>query len=179
MVPSSRSGYQLFSSPTLRVSAFNTCAHQNSPDRITMDPKLSSNTLFDELWNQALDGYFDSMNRSPEEKAALKRIHSTEDLSSQLEAGHGKFGDWRNKHSKFFSILSKSVRPFVLVSEIAQSAVGLTPFAPASTILGAVFCNEPISSSHTPSSNIAGQKDETHSGLSYLGSFQARYPEMK
>lgn len=128
-----------------------------------MDPESSSNPLFDELWNQALDSYFVSMDRSLEEKTALKRIHNAEDLSSQLEAGHGKFGDWRNKHSKFFSVLSKGVGPFVLVSEIAQSAVGLTPFAPASTILGAVFCNQPISLSHGSSSYVTSQEDETYS----------------
>jgi hypothetical protein len=104
-----------------------------------MDPKISSDATFEELWKQALDRYFSSLDRSPEDKAALKRIHNADDLFNQLEAGRGKFGDWRNKHSKFFSALSKTVRPFVLVSEVAQSAVSCTPFAPTSTVLGAVF----------------------------------------
>jgi fungal STAND N-terminal Goodbye domain len=104
-----------------------------------MDPEMSSNAKFDELWNQALDNYFVAINRSPEDKVVLKGIHNADDVFSQLEAGHGKFGDWRNKHSKFFSALSKGVRPFVLVSAVAQSAVSCTPFAPASTILGAVL----------------------------------------
>jgi hypothetical protein len=104
-----------------------------------MDSESSTDARFDELWNQALDRYFDSTDRSPEDKTTLTAIHNAEDLSTQLKTGHGTFGDWRKKHSKFFSALSKGVKPFVLVSEIAQSAVGLTPFAPASTVLGAVF----------------------------------------
>ena len=66
-------------------------------------------------------------------------MHNADDLYKQLEAEHRKFGDWRNKHSKFLIILHKAVRPFVIVSEIAQSAISFTPFAPASTVLGAVF----------------------------------------
>jgi hypothetical protein len=104
-----------------------------------MDQEIPSPSNFDELWNQALDSYFVTIGRTPGDKAALKRIHNADDLFSQLEAGHGEFGGWRNKHSKFFSALSKAVRPFVLVSGIAQSAVSCTPFAPAFTILGAVF----------------------------------------
>jgi hypothetical protein len=104
-----------------------------------MNAETSSNPKFDELWNQALQSYLDSMKRSPEDKDLLQKIHSADDLYSQLEAGHGKFGDWRNKNSKFFSALSKAVRPFLRVSEVAQNSVSLTPFAPTSTVLGAIF----------------------------------------
>lgn len=104
-----------------------------------MDSEISSKPKFDDLWNDALDSYFVAIDRSPEDTAALRKIHTADDLFDQLEAGHGKFGDWRNRHSKFFSALSKAARPFVLVSEIAQSSVSCTSFAPAATVLGAVF----------------------------------------
>ena len=100
---------------------------------------ISSNPELDERLNQALESYLASTDRGPEDKAVLKKLHSADDLYYQLEASHRKFGDWRNKHSKFFSALSKAVKPFVLVSGVAQCAVSPTPFAPASAVLGAVL----------------------------------------
>jgi fungal STAND N-terminal Goodbye domain len=104
-----------------------------------MDSEIRNNATFEELWSQAIRRYFASINRSPEDKAALREIHTADDLFAQLEAGHGKFGDWRNKHSKFFSTLSKALRPCLLVAEIADRSIPCPSFAPASTVLGAVF----------------------------------------
>jgi hypothetical protein len=93
---------------------------KTSQDTITMSLEISSNPESEDLWNHALDSYLVAMSPSLEDKAALKRIHNADDLFAQLDAGHDKRENWRNKHSKFFSALSKAMRPFVLVSEIAQ-----------------------------------------------------------
>lgn len=100
---------------------------------------ISNNAELDERWNQALESYLASTERGPEDRAVLKNLHSADDLYHQLEANHRKFRDWRNKHSKLFSALSKSVKPFVLVSGVAQCSVSPTPFAPVSAVLGAVL----------------------------------------
>jgi hypothetical protein len=55
-------------------------AFQQSQAAITMDLEISSDATFEELWKQALDSYFSSLNRSLEDKVALKRIHNADDL---------------------------------------------------------------------------------------------------
>jgi hypothetical protein len=99
---------------------------------------MSGDTTFDELWNTAVDNYMRSTGRSPEDKALLNRLHNAEDLYHHLDTDSRKFSDFRHKHAKFFNVLKSSVRPFMVLSEIASSAISFTPFAPASTILGAV-----------------------------------------
>jgi len=143
-----------------------------------MDSKLS----FDELWNRAVTKYVTSTGRSPEEKALLKKLHTPEDLSNELEAerdeawnmyiqstdrnldgkpllerlkklkqlhkakdlsdqlhaDHDEFSTWREKHSKLTHTLKSMVGPFIACSSIASSAISLSPFAPASVVLGAV-----------------------------------------
>jgi hypothetical protein len=100
---------------------------------------MPGDTTFDELWNTALDNYMRATSRSPEDKALLSRLHNAEDLYHHLDTESRKFSDFRNKHAKFFNALKSSVRPFMVLSGIASSAISFTPFAPASTILGAVL----------------------------------------
>jgi hypothetical protein len=100
---------------------------------------MSNGPTFDELWDEALQNYLKASGRSPEEMIILKKLHSSEDLYNQLEADQSKFGAFRDKHSKLWNVLSKSVQPFVVVSSIASSAISLSPFAPASVVLGSVI----------------------------------------
>src|SRR5215469_1689 len=99
---------------------------------------MSGDPTFDELWNTAVGNYMRATNRSPEDKTLLSRLHNAEDLYNQLDTDSRRFSSFRNKHSKFFNVLKSSVGPFMVLSEIASSAISFTPFAPASTILGAV-----------------------------------------
>jgi hypothetical protein len=101
--------------------------------------EISSDPKFNELQNQALKSYLASMNRDPEDMAMLKKLHSSDDLYYLLETDHLKLRGCRNKHLKFFSVLSMAIKPLELISGVAQSAVSLTPFAPAFTVLGAVL----------------------------------------
>jgi fungal STAND N-terminal Goodbye domain len=100
---------------------------------------MSNYYTFDDLWDQACEGYLRSTDRAPLDRAVLKRLHNTDDLLKQLEARQSKFSDWKNKHPRTFSALSKAIRPFELFLNIAQTAVSATPFAPASTVLGALL----------------------------------------
>ena len=140
---------------------------------------MDSKPSFDELWDRALNKYLISTGRSPEEKRLLKKLHTSEDLSNQLEtdrdkawnmylqstdhnpedkplleklkklhkaedlsnqlqADHREFSTWREKHSKLTNTLKSMAGPFMVLSGIASSAISLSPFAPASVVLGAV-----------------------------------------
>lgn len=102
-------------------------------------PSMSNTLAFDELWNQALENYLVSTRRTVEDRAVLKKLHSPEDLHGHLEADYHKFGKFREKHSKLSNTLSKAMRPFMVVSGAVSSALSVTPFAPASVVLGSVL----------------------------------------
>jgi hypothetical protein len=99
---------------------------------------MSTKQAFDDLWGKALDKYFTSTKRTPSEQALLKRLKSPDDLQKQLETNNNKFSSFRVRHGKLTGRLKAAVQPFMMLSSVASSAVSLSPFAPASTILGAV-----------------------------------------
>jgi hypothetical protein len=99
---------------------------------------MSTKQAFDDLWEKALDKYFISTKRTSSQKALLKQLKSPDDLQKQLETNHNEFSSFRERHGKLTGKLKATVQPFMALSSIVSSAVQLSPFAPASTILGAV-----------------------------------------
>src|ERR1700761_4770138 len=99
---------------------------------------MSSEQTFDELWETAIDKYIDSTNRSIPEQAFLKKLKTPTELEKELERRHKTFSDYRAKHGKLIGTLKNVVRPVTALSSVASAALGLSPFAPASAIFGAV-----------------------------------------
>jgi hypothetical protein len=99
---------------------------------------MSTKQAFDDLWEKALDKYFTSTKRTSSQKALLKQLKSPDDLQKQLETNHNEFSSFRERHGKLTGRLKAAVQPFMALSSVTSSAVQLSPFAPASTILGAV-----------------------------------------
>lgn len=99
---------------------------------------MGGDTNFDDLWDHALEKYFKSTGRSSEEKSLMLKLRDPDDLFNQLEVDHQRFMSFRGKHSKLFNAVKQTVRPFMVLASIAQSAISLSPFAPASTVLGAL-----------------------------------------
>jgi hypothetical protein len=99
---------------------------------------MSNTQAFDELWAKALDKYIETTSRTESEQALLKQLKTPDDLEKQLETDRDKFSSFRAKQGKLTGRLKKVVKPFTVLSGIASSAISLSPFAPASTIFGAV-----------------------------------------
>ena len=93
---------------------------------------------FEDLWEEALDKYIESTGRTLPEQALLGQLKSPEDLEKQLEMDCDRFTSFRAKHGKLTRRLKKAIKPFTVLSSVASSAISLSPFAPASTIFGAV-----------------------------------------
>ena len=100
---------------------------------------MAVNQEFIDLWESAIDKYIESTNRTPSEQTVLNQLKSPEDLEKQLEIDRSKFSSFRGKHGKLTRRLKIAVKPFVVLSNVASSAVSLSPFAPASTIFGAIL----------------------------------------
>jgi len=94
----------------------------------------------DEAWNTYIQSTDCKLDGKPllEKFKKLKQLHKARDLSDQLQADHREFTTWREKHSKLTNTLKSMVGPFIVCSSIASSAISLSPFAPASVVLGAV-----------------------------------------
>ena len=99
---------------------------------------MSNKLAFDDLWEKALKKYFTSTDRTYSEQVLLRQLKSPDDLQKQLETNHNKFSSFRARHGKLTGRLKTAVQPFMALSSVASSAVSLSPFAPASMILGAV-----------------------------------------
>jgi STAND-like protein len=87
---------------------------------------------FGVLWNEALESYRKTTNRN-----TIQQVYSIDELIAQLGQRQENFQEYRRRHSKFLDFTKRCLQPVVLVSSIAQSAVGATPFAPAATLIGA------------------------------------------
>jgi hypothetical protein len=132
---------------------------------------MASNLSFNELWDIAVKAYLKSTGRKLDERSLMKKLHSLEDLSKQLELEQQKFSSFREKHSKLTHALHQTVRPFIAIADIATSAISLSPFAPASTILGAaVFMVQ-------AAGGVSEAYDWIEQLLNKLGDFTSRLEE--
>jgi hypothetical protein len=94
----------------------------------------------DDAWKTYLQSKDRNSKDKPlhEELKKLTKAHKAEDLAVQLQADHREFSIWREKHSNLTKALKNMMGPFMVLSGIARSAISLSPFAPASVVLGAV-----------------------------------------
>lgn len=88
---------------------------------------MSQDPTFDKLWNDAVDKYILATNRTLEDKKLLLGVTKVEDLFDHIDKEATKFSNFRSKKSRFRNVLKKVVQPFTVLSEIASSAVSLTP----------------------------------------------------
>lgn len=117
------------------------------------DPSVR--TELEKIWEEALDAYAQTTER-PKQKSRniFKKFHTSAELLSDLDSPNTPenlqeliqnrkdiFVQWRNpkEHPKLWSNLQTCIRPLSRMGDVIQSALGLTPFAPASTIFGAVL----------------------------------------
>ena len=94
---------------------------------------------FETVWKDAFQAYEKSTKRRLQDQDILRKLQTTDDLLIQLQARQQAFGDWRRHHQKTWRFLSTCMRPVELLGNMASQAVSLSPFAPASLVLGAAF----------------------------------------
>jgi hypothetical protein len=92
-----------------------------------------------DLWEEALDRYEKlSPKRSRRDQNILLTIKTPEDLDAHITKHEESFKLFRSKHEKLTRRLKACMKPFMALSDMISAAVSASPFAPASTILGAV-----------------------------------------
>ena len=96
-------------------------------------------STFTQTWSDAFDAYKKSTGRDIKLDTALQRLNTTDDLLQKIESQQTDFDTFRSKHSKVWTSLSSAMKPIELLAGLAQGALTLTPFAPASTVLGAAL----------------------------------------
>lgn len=99
---------------------------------------MSTTQVFDKLWEKIFKKYFESTDRTDSEKTLLTKLKNLEDLETQFETDRTKFGKFRGIYRKLTGKLKIAVKSFTVLSIIISNALSLSPFAPASTIFGAV-----------------------------------------
>ena len=93
----------------------------------------------DTIWSDAFKEYEKSTQRKLEAQPILAKLQTTENLLDKLQSRSKGFETWRNQHAKTWDFLSNCMKPIELLGRLTSNALSLTPFAPASTVLGAAF----------------------------------------
>ncbi|KAH7075083.1 hypothetical protein FB567DRAFT_183203 [Paraphoma chrysanthemicola] len=100
---------------------------------------MSSSDDIRQLWEEACDKYEDMLPPRRRRDALLFRdLKQPEDLENHLLEHEKSFKRFRSQNSKLTGRLKACMRPFLVLSDMLSAAVSASPFAPASTILGAV-----------------------------------------
>ena len=89
------------------------------------------------LWTECLEKYNASTKRKLWKDK--DKLMTFDDLKGEVEQSSQGFANTYGKQSAIWNTLESLSRPVVALSSVAQSAVGLTPFAPASLVFGAVM----------------------------------------
>ena len=100
---------------------------------------MAQDTEFTQIWEEAFAIYKEKTGRDIRIDPTLQSLHTTDDLLDQLDQREKRFESFRGKKSKLWSVLRSCMKPIELLGGLTQGALSLTPFAPASTILGAVL----------------------------------------
>lgn len=91
------------------------------------------------LWKNAFAAYERETDHKLNREAWLRGLESTDDLIERIETQGLVFRDWRNKHHRLWLTLSRFAAPITALGGIAQQALGSTPWAPATAVLGSVL----------------------------------------
>lgn len=92
-----------------------------------------------ELWEAALDVYEQTApKRSRRDQNLFIALKTPGALEEHLDKSEKSFKLFRSRHGKLTSRLRACMKPFMALSDMISAAVSASPFAPASTILGAV-----------------------------------------
>ena len=97
---------------------------------------LHGANTFDLMWGRALKNYEQSTGRHVWDEDQLNDLKSIESLMDKLDSRQRYFITWREKHGKLRSALSKMLPSIKRFGDVAQTALSLTPFAPAGVIFG-------------------------------------------
>ena len=97
---------------------------------------------FGNIWALSFARYKESTGRDLTKLSVapeLHSLHSYEDLEKTIEQSYGNFKGFRDKHKTFHGCLKRAMMPVQLFGALTQSALSLTPFAPASVVFGAAM----------------------------------------
>ncbi|KAI0381159.1 hypothetical protein F5Y04DRAFT_255901 [Hypomontagnella monticulosa] len=89
------------------------------------------------LWNEAVDEYSRKTKRVFDAGNLGAKVSGSDELDALIEGHQLKFSDFRNAHGRLFGVFLSTMKRLRDLSEIARAGIGLTPFAPASTIIEA------------------------------------------
>jgi hypothetical protein len=91
----------------------------------------SGPSVFADIWGDAFTIYQQQTGRTLRNDPSLKKLTSSDDVLSEIEAQQAAFGDFRNKHDRLWSALSTCLTPLDLLGHTVESAISSVPVAPA------------------------------------------------
>ena len=94
---------------------------------------MAKNEEFSQMWAEGFSTYEKETGRDLKLNPALRSLRTTDDLLAQIAKASESQGTFRSKHSRLWSRLRASVKPLELFGAVAKAAIGLSPFAPATS----------------------------------------------
>jgi hypothetical protein len=90
-----------------------------------------------QLWEEAVSEYNNKSKRGPATEKWKTMVTSDVDLDEAIEQHERDFSRFRNSNRKFWDVFKTTMTQLRKLGQAAQAGIGLTPFAPATVILGA------------------------------------------
>jgi hypothetical protein len=116
--------------------------------------KTATQVTLEPIWGEALELYAKTTDHDPQKsKGLFKRFKSSKELLTELDSPNtpkdleeliqdrqDEFSRWRNPkdHPKLWTNLHTCVKPLSRLGDAITAGLGMTPFAPASVLFGAI-----------------------------------------
>ncbi|OBT74589.1 hypothetical protein VF21_06392 [Pseudogymnoascus sp. 05NY08] len=98
---------------------------------VTVTPTPSPSPI-DDIWSSAFTLYKQQTNRDLSSSTLPPKLHTVDDVLSEVEASHTAFGSWRSKHVRVWEKLSGCIGPLEVLGDGCEAVLG------AGAVFGAV-----------------------------------------
>ncbi|MCJ1386684.1 hypothetical protein MMC17_009810 [Xylographa soralifera] len=98
---------------------------------------MSSKDSDDDIWRDAVVRYEKVTGRKLKQDSVFSKLRSLDEFGKEVDHLTEVFTEFRNEHGRFYSALRKCIKPLERITDLAQTAVGSSPYAPAAVVFGA------------------------------------------
>jgi len=90
-----------------------------------------------DLWLEAVAKYVRQTGRTLKPDTTLFKVQSLDDLGKAVENETKRLSKFREDHGKVYVALRKCIKPLECMTDLAQTVVSVTPYAPVAVVFGA------------------------------------------
>ena len=90
----------------------------------------SSKDSDDNTWIDAVARYEIAAGHKLKQDSVFSKLRSLDEFGKEVDRLTDNFTEFRNEHGRFYSALRKCIKPLEAITDLAQTAVGGSPYPP-------------------------------------------------